>query len=51
MLPFPPPPRYGERCGEKLTIESAQSQPHVSLCETQHYALVFKVLGELLQLF
>lgn len=34
-----------------LTIEGAQSQPHVSLGEAQHDALVFEVLGELLQLF
>lgn len=39
-----------ESPGSPLTIERAQSQPHVSLSEAQHDALVLEVLGKLLQL-
>ena len=51
--PLPSPRVWGgdEDPYRTLTVEGAQSQPHVSLGEAQHDALVLEVLGELLQLF
>lgn len=47
--PFLPAVREYKGPPSTLTVECAQRQPHVSLGEAQHDALMLEVLGELLQ--